>query len=209
VVLYARDGILSIVRRDRPTTEHGRMAWLLVVASIPAAVVGVVLETWIDEALGKPWIIAVSLIGFGLVLAWADRRRGERSFEQVGLRDAAIIGAAQVLALNPGTSRSGISMSAARARGFSRDAAARFSFLLSIPVTAGAVVVKVGGLVADGIPDGLLWPMIAGVITAGISGWLAVWALMRLIRTKSFDGFVAYRVLAGVGVLVVLAAGWR
>jgi undecaprenyl-diphosphatase len=100
-------------------------------------------------------------------------------------------------------------MSAARARGFSRDAAARFSFLLSIPVTAGAVVVKVGGLVADGIPDGLLWPMIAGVITAGISGWLAVWALMRLIRTKSFDGFVAYRVLAGVGVLVVLAAGWR
>lgn len=209
VVSYARDGILSIVRRDRPSTEHGRMAWLLVVASIPAAVVGVVLETWIDEALGKPWIIAVSLIGFGLVLAWADRRSGERSFEQVGLRDAAIIGAAQVLALNPGTSRSGISMSAARARGFSRDAAARFSFLLSIPVTAGAVVVKVGGLVADGIPDGLLWPMIAGVITAGISGWLAVWALMRLIRTKSFDGFVVYRLLAGVGVLVVLATGWR
>ncbi|CAB4598445.1 unannotated protein [freshwater metagenome] len=114
-----------------------------------------------------------------------------------------------MLALNPGTSRSGISMSAARARGFSRDAAARFSFLLSIPVTAGAVVVKVGGLVSDGIPDGLLWPMIVGVVTAGVSGWLAVWALMRLIRTKSFDGFVVYRVLAGVGVLVVLASGWR
>ena len=209
VVSYARDGMRSIVLRDRPVTEDGRMAWLLVVASVPAAAVGVVLETWIDEALGKPWIIAVSLIGFGLVLAWADRRRGERTFEQVGLRDAAIIGAAQVLALNPGTSRSGISMSAARARGVSRDAAARFSFLLSIPVTAGAVVVKVGGLVSDGIPDGLLLPMIVGVITAGVSGWLAVWALMRLIRTKTFDGFVVYRVLAGVGVLVVLASGWR
>ncbi|MBM3827505.1 MAG: undecaprenyl-diphosphate phosphatase [Actinobacteria bacterium] len=209
VVSYVRDGVRSIVRRDRPTTEPGRMARLLVVASIPAAVVGVVLETWIDERLGKPWIIAVSLIGFGLVLAWADRRRGERAFEQVGLRDAAIIGVAQVLALNPGTSRSGICMSAARARGFSRDAAARFSFLLSIPVTAGAVVVKVGGLVTDGLPDGLLWPMIAGVMTAGLSGWWAVWALMRLIRTKSFDGFVAYRVLAGVGVMLVLASGWR
>ncbi|MEY2642938.1 MAG: undecaprenyl-diphosphatase, partial [Actinomycetota bacterium] len=105
--------------------------------------------------------------------------------------------------------RSGISMSAARFRGFSRDAAARFSFLLSIPVTAGAVLVKVGGLVSDGIPEGLLIPMIVGVITAGISGWLAVWGLMRLIRTKSFDGFVIYRVLLGIGVLVVLASGWR
>jgi undecaprenyl-diphosphatase len=209
VVSYARDGMRSIVQRDRPVTEHGRMAWLLVVASIPAAAVGVVLETWIDEQLGKPWIIAVSLIGFGLVLAWADRRRGEKNVDQIGLRDAAVIGAAQVLALNPGTSRSGISMSAARARGFSRDAAARFSFLLSIPVTAGAVIVKVGGLVSDGIPDGLLLPMIVGVITAGISGWLAVWGLMRLIRTKTFDGFVAYRILAGVGVLLVLASGWR
>ena len=209
VVLYARDGIATIVRRQRPHTEHGRMAWMLVAASVPAAVVGVVLENFIDEQLGKPWIIAVSLILFGVLLAWVDRRRGEKSLNSLTLRDATIIGAAQVLALNPGTSRSGISMSAARSRGFSRDAAARFSFLLSIPVTAGAVLVKVGGLVSDGIPDGLLIPMIVGVITAGISGWLAVWGLMRLIRTKSFDGFVIYRVLLGVGVLVVLASGWR
>jgi len=209
VVLYARDGFATIVRRQRPHTEHGRMAWMLVVASVPAAVVGVAFESFIDEQLGKPWIIAVSLIGFGVLLAWADRGRGEKSLNSLTLRDATIIGAAQVLALNPGTSRSGISMSAARSRGFSRDAAARFSFLLSIPVTAGAVLVKVGGLVSDGIPDGLLIPMIVGVITAGISGWLAVWGLMRLIRTKSFDGFVIYRVLLGVGVLVVLASGWR
>ncbi|MFZ9442959.1 MAG: undecaprenyl-diphosphate phosphatase [Ilumatobacteraceae bacterium] len=209
VVLYARDGIATIVRRQRPQTEHGRMAWMLVVASVPAAVVGVAFESFIDEQLGKPWIIAVSLIGFGVLLAWADRRRGEKSLNSLTLRDATIIGAAQVLALNPGTSRSGISMSAARSRGFSRDAAARFSFLLSIPVTAGAVLVKVGGLVSDGIPEGLLIPMIVGVITAGISGWLAVWGLMRLIRTKSFDGFVIYRVLLGIGVLVVLASGWR
>lgn len=209
VVLYVRDGVSTIVRRRRPITEHGRMAWLLVVASVPAAVVGVLLETWIDRELGKPWIIAASLIAFGLVLAWADRRQGERNLDTLSFRDATIIGAAQVLALNPGTSRSGISMSAARSRGFSRDTAARFSFLLSIPVTAGAVVVKVGGLLSDGIPDGLLVPMIVGVITAGLSGWVAVWGLMKLVRTKSFDGFVLYRVMAGVGVFVLLASGWR
>ena len=209
VVGYVRDGVLTIVRRDRPTTPQGRMAWLLVMASVPAALVGVALETWIDDTLGKPWIIAVSLVAFGLVLAWADRRRGARTFDEISLRDAAVIGAAQVLALNPGTSRSGISMSAAMARGLDRAAAARFSFLLSIPVTAGAVVVKVGGLVSDGIPDGLVVPMIVGVVTAGLSGWLAVWGLMRLIRTSSFDGFVAYRVLLGAGVLVALASGWR
>lgn len=209
VVGYVRDGVLTIVRRDRPTTPQGRMAWLLVMASVPAALVGVALETWIDDTLGKPWIIAVSLVAFGLVLAWADRRRGARTFDEISMRDAAVIGAAQVLALNPGTSRSGISMSAAMARGLDRAAAARFSFLLSIPVTAGAVVVKVGGLVSDGIPDGLVAPMIVGVVTAGLSGWLAVWGLMRLIRTSSFDGFVAYRVLLGAGVLVALASGWR
>lgn len=209
VVGYVRDGVLTVVRRDRPTTPQGRMAWLLVMASVPAALVGVALETWIDDTLGKPWIIAVSLVAFGLVLAWADRRRGARTFDEISLRDAAVIGAAQVLALNPGTSRSGISMSAAMARGLDRAAAARFSFLLSIPVTAGAVVVKVGGLVSDGIPDGLVVPMIVGVVTAGLSGWLAVWGLMRLIRTSSFDGFVAYRVLLGAGVLVALASGWR
>jgi undecaprenyl-diphosphatase len=209
VVTYVREGLSCVVRRRRPTTEHGRMAWLLVVASVPAAAVGVVFESWIDEELGKPFIIATSLIGFGVVLAWFDRRRGTKTFEQIGLSDAVFVGAAQVLALNPGTSRSGISISAALARGFDREAAARFSFLLSIPVTAGAVVVKVGGLLSDGIPDGLLGPMIAGVITAGVSGWLAVWSLMRLIRTKSFDGFVVYRVLVGAGVLVALASGWR
>lgn len=209
LVGYIRDGVLTVVRRDRPTTLQGRMAWLLVMASAPAALVGVALETWIDDTLGKPWIIAVSLFAFGLVLAWADRRRGARTFDEISLRDAAVIGAAQVLALNPGTSRSGISMSAAMARGLDRAAAARFSFLLSIPVTAGAVAVKVGGLVSDGIPDGLLAPMIVGVATAGVSGWLAVWGVMRLIRTSSFDGFVIYRVLVGAGVLLALMSGWR
>ncbi|HRE00596.1 MAG TPA: undecaprenyl-diphosphate phosphatase, partial [Ilumatobacteraceae bacterium] len=111
--------------------------------------------------------------------------------------------------LNPGTSRSGITISAARFFGFDRDTAARISFLMSLPIVAGAVVFKVAGLIADGIPDGLLAPMVVGVIASAISGWVAVAGMLALIRTRSFTPFVLYRVALGVVVLVVVAAGWR
>src|SRR5690606_22623910 len=116
-----------------PVDVDGKVAWLLVVATIPAALAGALFEDWIDERLGTPAIIAVSLIVFGVLLWWADRQVGRRPIEGFGLRDAAAVGAAQALALNPGTSRSGITMTAARRLGFSRDAAARLSFLLSLP----------------------------------------------------------------------------
>jgi undecaprenyl-diphosphatase len=114
-----------------------------------------------------------------------------------------------VIALNPGTSRSGITITAGRFTGFNRDAAARISFLMSIPVTFGAVVLKVGGLIADGIPDGLLVPMIVGIITSGIAGWFAVWGTIKLVRTRSFMPFVIYRCVVGVAVLLILATDWR
>lgn len=210
---YARCGIADgwryVVRRESPRTADGRIAWFLVMASVPAALVGALFESWIDDTLGTPTIIALSLIGFGLVLAWADTRRETRTLESMSWRHAAIIGTAQVLALNPGTSRSGITISAGRFLGLDRWSAARFSFLLSVPVTAGAALVKVGGLVSDGIPEDLLWPMIVGVLTSAASGWLAVAGLLRLIRTSTFTVFVGYRVLLGVSILVVVAAGWR
>ena len=142
LVVYVRDGLRMVVQKEKPRTNEGRLAWLLVVASIPAALFGAIAGNWIDEHLGKPVIIAASLIFFGLLLAWADRRLGKRKFEEMNSRDAIVIGLAQVIALNPGTSRSGISISAARILGFDRDTAVRFSFLLSVPVTAGAVAVK-------------------------------------------------------------------
>ena len=108
------------------------------------------------------------------------------------------VGAAQVLALNPGTSRSGITMTAARYLGFTRDAAARASFLMAIPVTAGAVAYKMLKLAKDGVPAGLGTPMIVGIVTAGLSGWAAVWGMLRLIRTRSFMPFVIYRCALGV-----------
>lgn len=209
LVRYVREGVRLLWNRERPVDPDGRIAWLLVVATVPAALVGAAFENWIDERLGTPVIIAVSLIGFGLLLWWADQHVGDRELEGFSTRDALVVGAAQALALNPGTSRSGITMTAARQIGFERDSAARISFLMSLPVIAGAVVLKVGKLFLDGIPEGLLTPMIVGVITSFVAGWLAVWGTLRLVRTRSFTPFVVYRVALGTVVLVVAAAGWR
>jgi undecaprenyl-diphosphatase len=209
LVVYVRDGLRLVVSRQRPSTLEGRLAWLFVLSALPAAAVGAVFESFIDERLGTPVLIAVSLIVFGIALAWADRRIGERPIEAYSRADALKVGAAQILALNPGTSRSGITMTAARTIGFSRDAAARISFLMSIPVTGGAIVFKMAKLIADGIPDGLITPMIVGIVTSGLSGWLAVWGTIKLVRTRSFMPFVIYRIALGVVVLVLVASPWR
>ena len=209
LVVYVRDGLAMVFRRQRPATPEGRLAWLLALSSIPAAIAGALFEKTIDDKLGKPWLIAVSLIVFGLVLAAADRRAGQRTLVDFERNDAVQVGLAQVLALNPGTSRSGITMTAARFSGFTRDAAARASFLMAVPVTAGAVAYKLLKLAKDGVPAGLGWPMVVGVVTAAVSGWAAVWGTLRLIRTRSFMPFVVYRCAVGVAVLIILATGWR
>jgi len=100
-------------------------------------------------------------------------------------------------------------MTAARFLGFDREAAVRISFVMSIPVIFGAVVFKFAGMIADGIPDGLLVPLIVGIITSGLSGWLAVWGTLRIVRTRSFMPFVIYRIALGVVVLIVVATGIR
>lgn len=210
VVMYTREGLGALTRRNQPVTPEGRVAWLLVLSTVPAAIVGALFETWIDEQLGTPLIIAISLIVFGLLLAWADRAMGTRQVEHYTARDALLVGAAQTLALNPGTSRSGITITAARRLGFNRDAAARVSFLMMLPVTIGAVTLKMVNMFRDGgVPEGLLVPMLVGIATSAVAGWIAVWGTLRLVRTKSFTPFVVYRVALGVTVLAILATGWR
>ncbi len=206
---YVAGGISAVVRRERPITEEGRIAWLLVLSAVPAGIVGFAARGFIVDALGTPLVIALSLIGFGLVLMWADRSIGDRPLEAVTRRDALAVGTAQILALNPGTSRSGITITAARRAGFSRDGAARLSFLMSLPVTGGAVVYELAGLAADGIPDGLFIPMVIGVITSAVAGWIAVWGTIRIVRTYSFTPFVIYRVGLGVLILALLVTGVR
>lgn len=209
LVVYVRDGWRALRSKGQRVTPEGRLAWLLLLATLPAAAVGAVFEKQIDEQLGRIPLIAVSLIVFGLLLGWADRLPGTRDIETMNRKDAVIIGAAQVLSLNPGTSRSGITITAARMRIFTRESAARISFLMAIPVTGGAAVFKVGKLIKDGIPDGLIAPMIVGIITSGLAGWLAVAGLLKYLRTRSFLPFVIYRVVLGVVLLAVAISGWR
>jgi len=209
LLIYIRDGWRALRSRGRRATPEGRLAWLLLLATLPAAAVGAVFEKQIDEQLGRIPLIAVSLIVFGLLLGWADRLPGKREIESMDGRDALIIGAAQVLSLNPGTSRSGITITAGRMQTFSREAAARISFLMAIPVTAGAALFKVGKLVKDGIPDGLAVPMMVGILTSGLAGWVAVAGLLRYVRTHSFTPFVIYRVVLGIALLIVAVTGLR
>lgn len=213
LVVYLRAGVQFAFRRQSSTTVSGKQAWFLIASAIPAGIVGAIFEESITKRLGTPNLIAVSLIVFGLLLVWADKQatvaQNSRDVTQLSLRDALIIGMAQVLALNPGTSRSGITITAARLTGYSRDAAVRLSFLMSVPIIGGAVVFKLAQLWRDGIPKGLAVPIMVGIVSAGISGWVAMWSIIRLVRTKSFSPYVVYRVAFGTAILLLVATNFR
>jgi undecaprenyl-diphosphatase len=202
-------GFVRSVRRRAIEDPGERLAWVLVIGTIPAVIAGGLGEDWIDENLGEPWMIAILLIVFGLVLGFADRLPQRRSFYSVRLRDGLYVGLAQVLALAPGVSRSGVTITAGRFLSLDRDAAARVSFLLLAPVTAGAVAYKAYEAVREGLPQDVAGPMIVGTIAAAISGYAAIAGLLALVRRHSYDAFVVYRVLVGVGILILIATGVR
>lgn len=210
-VAYFRHDVVRYVRaafrRDARDTTDGRVAWLLVVSTLPAAVTGALFADVIEEKTGYIWLIATMLIVFGLVLGWADRRPGARTVDDVRLRDAVLMGVGQAVALQPGVSRSGVTMTAGRFAGLGRDGAARFAFLMSLPITLGALMFKAADVVGEGgIPDGFMAPFLWGIVASGVTGWLAVWGTLRLIRTRTFAPFVAYRIVVGLGVLVLYTA---
>jgi undecaprenyl-diphosphatase len=216
VVLYFRReilelilGALSALRKRRIETTPERLALMIAIASIPAAIVGAALQTTIDKKLGDPWQIAILLGVFALALGYADRRSEQRDMKTVGARDAIAVGAAQALALAPGVSRSGITITAARLLGLDRDSAARFSFLLLVPVTAGAVLVKGAKVAKDGFPHGAAGPTAIGVVAAAITGYFAIAFMLAYVRRRSYDVFVGYRLVAAVAVGLVIATGLR
>jgi undecaprenyl-diphosphatase len=195
---------------DHPTLDtERRLAWLLLVSVIPGGITGALLESPIEDHLGQIWLIALMLIVFGLVLYWADHLRGERTVPDFRLRDAVWMGIGQALALQPGVSRSGVTITVGRKLGFDRDAAARLSFLMGIPIIAGAVALKLGKQILHGFPPGFAGPFFWGIVASAVSGYLAVWGLLRLIRTRSFNAFVAYRIVIGLVVLGVYVTGAR
>jgi undecaprenyl-diphosphatase len=202
-------GFFRTLRRHEIGDGDERLAWVIVIGTIPAVIAGGLGESFIEDNLGEPWMIGILLIVFGLVLLSADRRPQERSLERVRIRDGLYIGLAQVLALAPGVSRSGITISAGRYLHLDRDTAARVSFLLLAPVTAGAVVYKGYKALTEGLPHDVAGPMIVGTIAAAISGYVAIAALLALVRRHSYEPFVIYRVIAGATVLLLIATGVR
>jgi undecaprenyl-diphosphatase len=206
---FAQAGIASIRKRKVETADE-RLAWLLLLSSIPGAIAGATLENVIEDKLGEVWLIGVMLIAFGVLLALADRAKGKRTEKEFGVKDATTMGVMQALALSPGVSRAGVTITGARWLGFERDAAARLSFLMSLPIIGGAALYKgVKVFAGDGLPPGAGGAFAAGMIASAVTGGLAVWGTIRFLRTHSFKPFVFYRVLAGAAVLVVYFAGWR
>jgi undecaprenyl-diphosphatase len=208
-VLRLIRGFIEAVRERAIETDSQRLSVAIAVGTIPAVIAGGVGSGFLEDHLGEPWMIAIQLIFFGALLGYADRLPERKPLEGSTIRDGLYIGLAQVLALAPGTSRSGITITAGRYLGLNRDAAARFSFLLLIPIVLGATVFEAAKAVHEGLPSGVAGPMIVGTAAAAISGYLAIAWLLRLVRTHSYRPFVLYRYFAGAAILLIIATGLR
>jgi undecaprenyl-diphosphatase len=201
---------LGSVRRRRIETPDERIAWFVAVATVPAALIGAFGESVIAEHLGEPWQIAVFLAVFGVLLWFADRTPARRGMSDLGLGTAVAVGFAQSLALMPGVSRSGITITVARFLGLDRDSAARFSFLLLIPIVFGASLWKgVTDVLLGDLPPGSAGPFVVGVIASAASGLLAIWALLGYVRNHSYTIFVIYRLALSAFILLLIAANVR
>jgi undecaprenyl-diphosphatase len=214
VIIFFREELWTLtraalegLRRGRPLeTGEARLAWLLVLGTVPAAVAGKLLERRI-EALGNV-TIAFSLVIWGLILLAAERfATHRRALEDVALGDALAIGCGQALALVPGTSRSGATITTGMALGLKREDAARFSFLLSVPITLGAGLYKLKKAL-PALSGQHAWAVatIVGTLTALFAGYLVIGWLLAYLRTRTTYVFVAWRLVAGVLIAVLL---WR
>ena len=181
--------------------EDARLLVYLALASIPGALAGLLLDDAAETVFRSPVLVAVMMSVMGAILWLADRRANRvDQDEHVSLRDALLIGCAQAFAIIPGTSRSGVTISTALFLGHRREASARFSFLLALPITAGAALVKVPHLFRDG---GDTLPVLAGMAMAAISGFLAIRFLLAYVRTRTYTPFVVYRFAVTALVLAV------
>jgi undecaprenyl-diphosphatase len=198
-------------------SRSGRLALLLVVGSLPAGIVGLAAQNAIDDRFhdhdkqpGSIAIIAALLIVFALVLLLAERiARHVRGIETLTIKDALLIGVAQALALFPGVSRSGSTLTAGLFRDLKRADAARFSFLLGTPLVLAAGLTGVKDII-DANPSGAeIWRMGIGILASAISGFAAIWVLLKFLQRSDTKIFIAYRVAAGIAILLLIAFGFR
>lgn len=196
-------GTLAGLQRGNPLAEpEGRLLARLAAASVPGAVAGLLLDEWAETTFRSPALVAVTMAVLGLVLFVADRRAGSRP-EPFSTRDALLVGCAQALALLPGVSRSGATISMALLLGYRREESARFSFLLATPITFGAALLKVPELVQAG---GLETSVLVGMASAALFGFLSIRVLLAYVRTRDYRPFVYYRWLFSLVVVAALLA---
>ncbi|MBA2685955.1 MAG: undecaprenyl-diphosphate phosphatase [Gemmatimonadaceae bacterium] len=208
VLFYFRDewmklivAALQIVRTQRIQSVEQRRVIFLIVATIPGAIAGLLLNDYAESQFRSPALIATALAVMGVVLWFVDRiRPATRPLESLRWSDAILIGLAQMAALLPGVSRSGATITAGRSLALDRESAATFSFLMSMPIIAAAAVFKVPHLLRDG---GASMPLLIGVLASAISGWLAIAVVMRYVRSHSYGVFAVYRVVVGLAVLAL------
>lgn len=192
---------------EQDAGQHKKLFWYLVVGTIPGGLVGFLFEKRIEEHFRTPIIIAVSMIALGLLMWWADSKtRLIRPIDDTNLSDAVTIGTTQALALCPGVSRSGITITAGLFRGFTREAATRFSFLLSTPLIAGAAVSHLPKLLKLRKAGGMDLPvstLLISVLVSAVGGYLVIAFFLRYLQTHSLKPFVYYRLVFGIIILVL------
>ena len=189
--------------RDNP---QARLGWFVIAGTLPIGVLGYGLKAQIETDARNLWVVAAALVGMGLLLGTADRMaRQRRPLDQMTVRHALLFGVAQALALIPGVSRSGATITAGLALGYTREAAARYSFLLAIPAVLASATFEAKDIGSDTAAN---WPatIVATVVAAAV-GYLVIARLMSWLRTGSFAPFVAYRVVLGIAVMVMVASG--
>lgn len=190
-------------------TPAKRLPFQIMAATIPAAIAGKLFEHQIEDIFrGTPLLIAGMMIVFGLLLAavdsWGKKRRG---LSDMNSGSAMLVGLLQCLALIPGVSRSGITITAGLMAGFTRESAARFSFLLSLPIVAGAAMLKLLHVIEYGIPPGEGMPMLAGITVSAVTGYISVAFLLSFVQKRTLAPFVWYRLVVGGALIVAIMTG--
>ncbi len=198
--------LINLKKGNVTADFESRLLLMILVGSIPAAIVGLGFKELIEENTREPYLVASTLFIFALVLFLADKFGAKgRDFKQIGWLDAITIGLAQSLALIPGVSRSGITISAGLFRGLGAVSATRFSFLLSTPAIIGAAVLSIGDSV-EIVGNGNLTIMLVGVVVAAVTGRLTIKLLLKFIAKNSFNIFVWYRIALAIGILVYFSS---
>jgi undecaprenyl-diphosphatase len=207
-IYFWRDWIRLLRAAPRPRSPDGRLFWLLMLGAIPGGIAGLLLDSFAEQTLRSPLLIAGTLSVMGLVLFAADVwGRRDRELRDLRPIDAVLVGIAQALAIVPGVSRSGITIATARGRGIARADAARFSFLLGCPIILGAALYKLRDMAA--MPSAIAGPFLAGIATSAVVGLLSISFMLRYLRQAGLGLFVLYRLLLAALVITTVLLGLR